>query len=45
MKILRNGLHLLLLLPVCAGLPALASNVDEAPLGEAVERHLQTDTE
>jgi flagellar motor protein MotB len=45
MKIVRNGLRLLLLLLLGAGVPAFASNVDESPLGEAVERHLSIDTE
>ena len=30
---------------VLAAQPTWASNVDEAPIGEAVERHLPTDTE
>ena len=37
--------HLLWLLAASVSMPAYASNVDEAPIGEAVERHLSTDTE
>ena len=36
---------LLLTLGLTVALPLGAQDVDEAPLGEAVERHLSTDTE
>ena len=37
--------YLFLVLAVLMVMPVYASNVDEAPLGEAVERHLSIDTE
>ena len=37
--------HLLWLFVASVAMPANAANVDEAPIGEAVERHLSTDTE
>jgi len=41
----RLSRHLLWLLVASVSMPAYASNVDEAPIGEAVERHLSIDTE
>ncbi len=40
----RSGLsHLLMLCVALATMPVLATNVEEAPIGEAVERHLSLD--
>ena len=43
MSLLTRKLHLVISGAVIGSLPALAADVDEAPIGEAVERHLSTD--